>query len=229
MSSPITAWSYSSYKLFKTCKFAWKKRYIDKVKSTGYNPAFVRGNEIHAKAEYYIKGKITGMPKELRNFATEFKELKKLGAEAESDLSITKLMEPTHAKNWDGVWCRAKVDARLTMGTEANVIDFKTGNKYGDNQEQCSLYALCEYVHNPEIESVDTELWYLDWEEDNTELHTYTLKDLKALAKSWPKKVAPMFKAHKKYEPNPCYACKWCDHAVDKGGSCLYDSDGRRA
>ena len=228
MSSPIKAWSYSSYKLYNTCMFAWKKRWIDKIKDTAYNPAFARGLETHSKAEYLLKGKIKGMPKELQNFALEFKELKRLGAEAESDLSITKDMEPTHAKDWNGVWCRAKVDARLIMGDESTVIDFKTGGKYGDNQEQCSVYALCEYVHNPEIKAVDTELWYLDHKEDNVEIHTYTLKDLKALKKGWKKKVAPMFKLQKKYPPNPCHACRYCIHASNKGGSCDYNTDGRR-
>lgn len=226
MSDVIKSWSYSSYSLFEQCRFAWKKRWIDGIKQEAYNPAFARGTEIHAKAEYLVKGKVKGMPKELKRFSYEFKELVRLGADAEADLTITRDQQPTVYNDWDNAWCRVKIDASIILGDVATVIDYKTGRKYGSNQEQCSLYALAYWRHHPEIVQADTELWYLDMDDDNVELHTYTLKDLNRLAKEWPKRVAPMFKKQKEYPPNPSKKCTWCAHAADKGGSCPYNSNG---
>ena len=229
MQKVIKAWSFSSWKLWDTCRFAWKKRWIDGIKDSGFNPAFARGTEIHAKAEYLVKGEIKGMPNELKIFSNEFRNLMAAGAEAETDLSITEAMKPSFGTDWDNVWCRIKVDAKVFDGHTSTLIDYKTGKKYGDNQEQCGLYAVGEYVHNPKLKQVDTELWYLDLEEDNVELHTYTVADIKKLIKMWKKRVAPMFERQDEYPPNPCHKCRFCSHASDKGGDCPYNSKGTRA
>lgn len=226
MSNIITAWSYSSYSLFKTCKYAWEQRWIHKIKDDTYNPAFARGTEIHAKAEYLVKGKVKGMPKELKKFAYEFKEIIKLGATAEGDLSITRDLKPTTATDWNGVWCRIKVDARVPMGDVSTVIDYKTGKVYPANEDQIGLYAVGERVHNPEAKTIDTELWYLDTGDVVT--RSYTAKEVDALIKDWQRKVKPMFTRQKRYPATPSHKCRFCMHAADKGGTCIYNTRGEK-
>ncbi len=62
-----------------------------------------------------------------------------------------------------------RVDTLLMLfvkqGDNARVIDFKTG-RFKDKNEgyknQCSLYACCVFNRFPEIQNIETELWYLD-------------------------------------------------------------------
>lgn len=73
--------------------------------------------------------------------------------------------EPTA---WVGstTWVRIKLDALVfEEDNSARVIDYKTGKKWGNeitHGQQCLLYAIGTFYRYPEIEAVQTELWYLD-------------------------------------------------------------------
>jgi len=136
------------------------------------------------------------------------------------DLSVTKTWEPTHTKDWDGVWCRAFLDAVVVQDVECSIIDYKTGKIYEkDHEEQGKLYAPCAFAHFPEVEVVDVEMWYLDQEDVLT--WQYTRDQFESLKKYWKKLSTPLFR-EKKYTPTTGDHCRWCPFVEnckrEKGG-----------
>lgn len=70
---------------------------------------------------------------------------------------------------WEPSWLRLKLDAIvLHSDTVATVIDHKSGRKFGNevkHAEQTQLYQLVAFSRFPKLETVYTELWYIDQNE----------------------------------------------------------------
>lgn len=214
----VKAWSYSRYSDYKKCPFMFARKHLVKEEQ---EPVFamIRGNKIHKLAEEFVKGNITGMPKELVEFSQEFKELKRAMALTEVDLTVTRGWNPTHTKDWNNAWCRGRGDSLVVFPINAIVIDYKTGGIYPEpHEEQAEIMSALTLAHNPEIETVDAELWYLD--KADTLNFTYTAKQLKAIMKKWEKNVAPMF-TDKEFKPTPSVNnCHFCP--FNNKGKCIY-------
>ena len=205
----ITAWSYSRWSCFNKCRKQFKLKFIDKL-PTEDNYAASRGGVIHAKAEQFVKGNIKGVPKELKQFRAEFNEIKRLCAETEVDVSVTKAWTPTHTKDWNGVWCRGFIDAAIEQYEIANLIDYKTGKKYEEaHKQQGDIYAPLYFSHHPTVQAIDIEMWYLD-EYDVLPMHYERDKDYERLMKYWNKEATKIFR-ETKFPADPGYHCRWCD------------------
>ena len=164
----IPAWSHSTLKVFETCAY---RSYIAKVKriSEDYGPAAKRGSEIHDQAERYVDGTLGEFPDTLSKFTTQFKDLKTMyddgKVELEGEWGFTIEWEACHwmAKN---VWARIKLDAIVHEDdTSARVIDYKTGRQFGNeisHGQQALTYAIGSFLRYPDLQHVQTELWYLD-------------------------------------------------------------------
>lgn len=109
----IKSWSLSALQLYEQCP---KKYYLEKIKKVPVpsSPALERGIDIHAKAEGFLKGTITGLPNELQKFKNEFENLKKHGAIAEEELTLDRHWQPV-PNGWNDprTWLRGKTDARI--------------------------------------------------------------------------------------------------------------------
>lgn len=70
---------------------------------------------------------------------------------------------------WEPAWLRLKLDAIVFLSeTEAVVIDYKSGKRFGNeitHAEQTQLYQLVAFIRYPKLEIIHTELWYLDIDE----------------------------------------------------------------
>ena len=73
----VKSWSFSRYSDYKTCPRMFKHKHLDKI-AEPKNDAMARGAQVHETAEAYIKGKLTRLPAELKEFADEFKKLRQL-------------------------------------------------------------------------------------------------------------------------------------------------------
>lgn len=118
----VKTWSMSALHLYEQCPL---KYYHEKVAKSGTktsSPALERGLAIHAKAEHYLLGDITGIPKELQKFGKEFATLRKHKAKAEEEWTLDKHWQPV-PDGWTDprTWLRAKGDARVDNW----VCDFK--------------------------------------------------------------------------------------------------------
>ena len=164
----VPAWSYSALKTFETCPY---RTYISKVKKVreDFGPAAERGTRIHDEAEKYVRHELGELPDSLKKFAKKFSELKDLFTEAkvetEGEWGFTLSWEPTGWLSPD-TWARVKLDALVHEDeTSARVIDYKTGKQIGNeiaHSQQALIYAIATFFRFPDLESVNTELWYLD-------------------------------------------------------------------
>jgi len=206
----IKAWSYSRISNYLTCPLQFAhKNIIKEIPQPAYY-ASERGTAIHKKAEHFVKGNITGMPDELKPFAKELRELKRLQAGTEVDLTFTQGWKPTHAKDWGGAWCRVALDSLVIQDELATNIDYKTGKIYDSHELQGLIDAAATFAHFPEVEQVDVEFWYFDlMEKENVMAETYTRGQYARLQKYLIKLTKPMF-SDTKFKPKKnayCYNC----------------------
>jgi len=213
------SWSLSAYKMFEACPRKYKYVKLEKRKEPTH-PAAARGTAIHLKAEYFLKGEITGMPDELKAFSKELRALRKREALAEQKLAVDMDWKPIGFKS-RAAWLRGVVDAMDKDENEIVIIDFKTGRFYEGHAEQAEIYAVMAHHHLPQFENFHTEFWYLDTNKvalpvREWEFHADQMEELTA---KWHERGMKVSTA-KRFPANPGGACKWCAFRSDKGGPC---------
>ena len=222
----IPAWSHSTLKTFETCAY---RSYIAKVKKIqeDFGPAAARGSDIHEKAEHYVNGTLGEFPQELKKFESQFKTLRQLFIEAKVELEgewgFTVDWEPC---GWlePVTWARIKLDAMVhETETSARVIDYKTGKKFGNeisHSQQALTYAIGSFFRYPELQHVQTELWYLD--QNETTIQAYTRDEAMLFMPKLHQRAVAMTTATS-FPPNPSnYNCKWCSYKEGEYPHCQH-------
>lgn len=220
----IPAWSHSSLKVFETCAY---RSYISKVKRVpeDYGPAAERGSLIHDECEKYVKGELEQLPKACGKFVKQFKKLKeefaKAKVETEGEWGFTIDWEPC-AWLAPEVWARVKLDAlHHESESSARVIDYKTGKKIGNeisHSQQGLTYAIATFFRYKDLESIQTEFWYLDHGETLTQV--YTRDEAMMFMPKLQERALAMTTATK-FPPNPStYNCKWCSYGKGEYPMC---------
>ncbi len=220
----VTAWSYSRLAQWETCPAQFAYKHIQKLKEE-QSPAMARGDKIHKAAAAYITTPLdvqAPMPVELAKFAKLIDEARAVPAEfkvVEQQWGFSKSWRPT---GWFGkdTWLRNIVDLGVVYPDGfADVVDHKTGKKYGSNQDQNELNALATMCRYPQISHVTTRLWYLDSGEE--EIAEFEQHDKTEMIEKWEKRVAPLFE-DTTFAPRPNEKCKWCAFARSKAGPCKF-------
>ena len=214
-------WSYSRLIDYEQCPYRIKLKLIDRIPEERSSAAD-RGTQIHTYAEEFINGTLKKLPHELSKFAVEFDRLRndyKAGhVSLEGEWGFDKDWMPT---NYKTAWLRVKGDAVLVRPDKAVVIDFKTGAKYGNelkHGEQCLLYAISTFIRNPELESITTELWYVDKDElTSTE---YTRAQALRYIQPFNKRATKMLNDTQFMPNSNIFSCKWCPFGPAKGNQC---------
>lgn len=220
----VPAWSYSALKTFESCAY---RTYISKVKRVqeDYGPAAARGTRIHDEAEQYVRHQTADLPDALKKFQQQFKELRELFAEAkvetEGEWGFTLNWEPT---GWlaPDTWARIKLDALVHESeTSARVIDYKTGKQMGNeiaHSQQALIYAIGTFFMYPDLEILNTEMWYLD--HGTTMEQTYTRDEAMVFMPKLHERAVTMTTATK-FPPNPSnYNCRWCSFGKGQEPHC---------
>lgn len=221
----LTAWSYTRYADYRRCPFFFAYKHLLRIKEPP-GPAMERGRNIHKEAEkFLLSPRKVKVPENLKNFATQMEELRKLRPTVEQQWGFTVDWKPT---DWFGkdTWARVVLDAcTVYEDNTADVIDHKTGKKYGSNDEQMELFGLGTFMRFPEynLKHVTTRLWYLDDPNPNTNevVAEFKASEVPALRKDWDKRVKPMF-ADRKFPPRPNDKCRFCFLQKAKGGPCKF-------
>jgi hypothetical protein len=207
----MPAWSYSSIKTFDQC--AKKYFHLKVVKDVKDEPgeAADYGTAVHEAAELFIKHG-TPIPEKFAFMRPIVEPLaKKKGTKAtEIKLGVTSDMKPCgfFDKN---VWYRGIADLLILNGSEAWLIDYKTGKnaKYAD-MKQLDLLAGAIFIHYPEVETIKSALLYVVSQDMPRKIHhrqhlsTYMgvfdtqLDQLEAAME------------HGVWNANPSGLCGWC-------------------
>ena len=216
----ITSWSFSRYSVYVLCALKAKFQFVDKIKEPS-NDAMARGDDIHKKAEGYLKGTIARLPAELKLIETTLKALraqakkKVLGVIVEESWCFDKDWQPVAWNDWDNCVVRIKLDCAHYETPEVMVItDWKTGKHDERRQteylEQLELYALAALVLHPHIKEAKPRLVYTDLGiVEPKEPLVYTQADVPRLKKLWAQRTKPMM-TDKKFAPRPNDKCRWC-------------------
>lgn len=234
MSNGITAWSYSRYADYKQCPLRFKLKYLDKLPEPG-SPAMQRGSDIHKLGENYLSAKKApkAVPKEYAHFGEEMEQLRGLDPMVEQQWGFTRQWTPT---SWFGsdTWLRIVCDVVVKYDDDTvDLIDFKTGRKYDTNEEQVELFSCAPFIKWPDVNIVQTRLWYVDQDKDNEVLRSYgrepgmtddegnPIKVFAEIQREWEDRIVPMFK-DKRFAPTPNDKCRWCNFSKAKGGPCKF-------
>ena len=232
MIQTIPTWSFSRVQDFEQCKFRAHLKYALKIPEPERplppgktEHANDRGTRIHDAAERYVRGGIELIP-ELQKFKTEFEKLKALFAAGkvslEGEWAMDRGWNPVAWKSSDA-WLRLKLDAMVMLSkTEAVVIDYKTGRRFGNevkHAEQTQLYQLVTFLRYPELETIHTELWYPDV--DELASATYIRNQGLRFKRSFEQRGDAMTTCID-FPANPnIFSCKWCPYKgtehCDKG------------
>jgi hypothetical protein len=226
--SKITAWSYSRFADHERCPLYFKEKYVTKSLKEDTSPAMERGSQLHAGIAQWLKGEAEGLPRDaFQNPRAEqiLQELRQMPANqviVEQQWGFTANWKPTA---WFGgdTWLRVVLDVGLVYpDMTAEAVDWKSGKRYGHNEDQMELFAvgvMCKYVP---VTHVTTRLIYLDEKGKNIEdFAEYPATHKQRLIDKWTRKVEPMF-TDKVFAPRPNDKCKWCPLARSKGGKCAF-------
>jgi len=218
----VKAWSFSALKLYEECPARYKYEKLDKL-PVPENPNMARGLKIHKKAEDYLLGDDPdAIPPELEEFDGRFQELHALRPMVEQEWAFTDKWKPT---GWfaPDTWLRVKTDAAVLHDTHdfLDIIDHKTGKKYGENVDQVELFALAGFCMFPGVKEIDTHLWYLDSGDEQTDEFVRDKEAIAETKKEWEDRAAPMFN-DEDFLPRPTSKCRWCPFQRQKGGPCKY-------
>ena len=209
----INRWSHSRLSTYESCPKKAFYRYVKKHPEESH-PAAERGIKIHNLAEQYIKGELPEMPKELYLFYEGFEQLREEYERGdvcvEEQWAFNLSWEKTE---WDSedTWGRYIVDAFVQNGNPAKVIDFKTGRykEYNENyKNQCALYACCVFNRFSELETIQTELWYLDHHKITR--YSFTRKEAEEAQKDFHKRGLTMT-TDEVFATTPSeFSCRFC-------------------
>lgn len=227
----IESWSYSRLADFERCKFlAWLK-YDQKIPEPERplppgktEHASDRGTRIHESCERYVRGDSDDLdPEAAQFFGPQLDLLRVLYADGmvtlEGEWGMNEDWEPC---DWKDAWLRLKLDACVFLDeTEAIVIDYKTGRKYGNeikHAEQLQLYQLVTFLRYPMLERVTAELWYLD--QDEVTSISFTRHQGLRFKDNFHRRGFALTSCED-FPPNPTiHTCKYCQYGPWNGGHC---------
>ena len=223
MSAAIpTTWSFSRWATWNTCPLQYKLKFIDKLPDPP-SPAMARGDKFHKAIAKHLIGNDPCPPEIVSDFhKQQVAEMKAFGDKmVEQQWGFSAQWRPT---GWFGnvTWLRAIADVVLLYGdSSVEVVDWKTGKKYGSNKDQIELFALTTAVRFGQntTNGVRTKLIYVDADSEDEE--EFKASDMKALQAKWDDRAKSML-ADRQWLPRPNDKCKFCNWSRSKGGQCRF-------
>ena len=226
----VNSWSFSKAGDFSTCKkMFWLKhdqripepeRPLPPGKTEHAND---RGTRIHDSCEHFVNGTSDDLATEAaKHFEWRLiwmRHLFKLGMvslEGEWGMDVN-----WGIAEWKKAWLRLKLDAMVHHSeTEATVIDYKSGRKFGNeakHMEQLILYSLVAFLRYPKLDRVTAELWYID--QDDTTSQTFTRAQGLRFMKNWNDKGQKITTCADFPAAPSMWNCRWCPYGTREGGT----------
>lgn len=220
----VTSWSWSRWETYLQCPLKFRLRYLDKIEEGPKSPAQLKGIAVHDEVAKYIAyppdQPAPPVPKVASKYSGYLEQVRQHDDKVvEQQWGFDRHWRPTgwfDRRQGHETWLRAILDAGvLYPDMVVDAIDWKTGKRYGHNDDQMELFAIGVMCHFAPAIKVNTHLVYLDVGGD-PESAEFDVKDKAKLIAKWEKKTAPMF-VDTVFPPRPNDKCVFCDFARSKG------------
>lgn len=219
----LDRWSFSSWSQAQKCMFAFYCKYVLNMKETTQSPALQRGNDMHKKAELYLKDETDKLPYDFRSLKKHYAQLKKLDPVVERFWGVDKRFRPVDFKSWIVVKMDAAVEpnANKDIGNILLMQDLKTGKEYDIHRRQADLSVAVGFAMYPDIDGAEFEFWYSDANIQPITSFKYSRKKLRSLMEFWLEEGTELVQPKKQYLPSPSPdGCRYCFLRTDRGGPC---------
>ena len=203
-------WSFSSLKTYISCPKQYQETKVLKRFVIKQSQQMLYGNEVHKACEDYVRD---GTPL-AKNYVRYKKVLDSLLAipgvkhpELKMALSYTKEACEYYKK---GYWARGIVDLLIIDGSDAFIVDYKTGNSKYYDVKQLKLMALMTFAHYPEVSHIKAALLFV---KDNVFVdEEYSREDIDKLWKSFGTDLERLQISYENdvWQANPTPLCGWC-------------------
>lgn len=203
-------WSYSSLKTYLNCP---KQYYEVKVaqnfvqKDTHHT---IYGKEVHKALEEYVKTQ-TPLPKNYEFIKPVLDSLIDIPGDKypEQEMALNAAREPCDFTSPD-YWVRGIVDLLIVDGSDAFIIDYKTGNPRYADPKQLKLMALMTFAHFPNVENIKGGLLFVS---KNTFIPENYVRE--EITKYWASFANELERLKLSFEsaiwpPNPSGLCGFC-------------------
>lgn len=170
----MKSWSHSALNQFENCPRQYYLLRVSKQAKDVKGEAAIWGDTVHKHLEARAKDG-TALPPYLTHLDPIVARIlaapgKKL---VEHKITITHDYRPT---SWfaKDAWCRSIIDIGVVDGTEATLLDYKTGKRKPDS-DQMALFAGMAFCEYPNVEVINTGfIWIKDRKVDRDR---FTRKD----------------------------------------------------
>ena len=153
-------WSFSSLKQYATCARQFYEVRVAKNYPTKITEQMTYGTEVHKAFEDYVN---SGVPlaKNYEQYKPVIDTLMQIGGDryTERKMALTEDLIPCEfdAENY---WVRGIADLLIVDGTEAYIIDYKTGSARYADPKQLKLMALMAFQHFPKVQDIRAGLLF---------------------------------------------------------------------
>ena len=210
----MIAWSWSRLDCFEKCPKQFYHKNIKKdFKDDGDNPAFIKGNRIHAKLENGLKSGV--VDPEVKDLSHTIHSLRGVEWEykgVEDDYAFTDTLQKTKWNDWKNCWVRIKMDFIGIKDGVAVVIDWKTGKNRGYS-EQLDLYAAAAFQAHDDVKEVRSTYNFVEeTPEKRIEKATYKRHEPDSIWQKFGERAELIEIANERGEwpAKQNFGCKWC-------------------
>lgn len=171
-------WSFSRLDAFTNCPKAFASTTVYKTHVEEKGEAVIWGQEVHKHFEDFLIDGVA-LPKELEEHEPFLLRLLQLKGQltAEERIALNTRAQPCGYFDQD-VWYRGCIDVKVIAGSQALLIDHKTG-KLHKKFKQLKTFALHTFTAHPEVETVRAEYYWTKTRTKDGE--TYTRAQVPAL------------------------------------------------
>lgn len=201
-------WTHSQLTNFQTCPRQYYHTTVAKLIPYQETEQNLWGKRVHTALEMRIK-QGDPLPAGMEHWEPLMLKIEAMDGlkETERKYALDRNFKP--AGYWDNPWTRGSADLVITHGSDAIILDYKTGKR--KLTDQLHLYAAYKMAHSPEVNRVITGFVWL--KNSKIDKEVVTRDEVPAIWQKFLPEIRKLEQAHEKdaWPPNPGYLCeKYC-------------------
>lgn len=206
----MVKWSFSGLKDFINCPRQYHEVKVLRKFAKEPTEQMLYGTAVHAALEDYVRDG-TPLAKNYERFKPMLDVLMELPGTryAEHKMALTKDREPCGFDAED-YWVRGIADLMIIDGSDALILDYKTGSARYPDLRQMKLMALMVFIHFPQVTNIRAGLVFVM--HGNIVSEDYSRDMIESMWDVFLPTLTRLEAAHESgaWSPNPTPLCGWC-------------------